>query len=217
VSSTPKNRVRVYLEVGGKRTFASAAGWPGWCRAGKNEQAALEALAAYAPRYTAVAKLAKVAFPARAVEFNVVERLPGNATTDFGAPGVPAKGDKHPLTAAESRRMCDLAEACWTYLDQVVAKAPSALRKGPRGGGRDRDVMFDHVLGAEMEYAKRIGTRLKQPAGKDKAAVRAFRKAILESFGNPNREEKWPVAYAVRRTAWHALDHAWEIEDRSKP
>ena len=78
-------------------------------------------------------------------------------------------------------------------------------------------MMFDHVLGAEMEYAKRIGTRLKQPAGKDKAAVRAFRKAILESFGNPNREEKWPVAYAVRRTAWHALDHAWEIEDRSKP
>jgi hypothetical protein len=217
VPSTPKNTVRLYLEVGGKRTFASAADWPGWCRSGKNEQAAIEALAAYAPRYAAVAKLAKVSFPGGATDFNVTERLPGTPTTDFGAPGVPAKGDTRPLTADESRRMCDLAAACWTYLDQVVAKAPSALRKGPRGGGRDRDVMFDHVLGAEMEYAKRIGTRLKQPAGKDKAAVRAFRKAILESFGNPNRDEKWPVAYAVRRTAWHALDHAWEIEDRSKP
>jgi hypothetical protein len=217
VPSTPKNTVRLYLEVGGKRTFASAADWPGWCRSGKDEHAAIEALAAYAPRYAAVAKLAKVAFPGAATDFNVTERLPGTPTTDFGAPGVPAKGDTRPLTAAESRRMCDLAAACWTYLDQVVAKAPSALRKGPRGGGRDRDVMFDHVLGAEMEYAKRIGTRLKQPAGKDKAAVRAFRKAILESFGNPNRDEKWPVAYAVRRTAWHALDHAWEIEDRSKP
>ena len=216
-SKTKTSKTRVYLEVGGKRTFASAADWPGWCRAGKNEQAALEALAAYAPRYAAVAKLAKVAFPAGAAEFSVGERLPGNATTDFGAPGVPAKGESHPLTAAETRRMCDLAEACWTYLDRVVAQAPSALRKGPRGGGRDRDVMFDHVLGAEMEYAKRIGTRLKQPAGKDRVAVRTFRKAILDSFGNPNRAEKWPVVYAGRRTAWHALDHAWEIEDRSTP
>jgi hypothetical protein len=212
-----KTKIRVYLEVGGKRTFASAADWPGWCRAGKNEQAAIEALAEYAPRYALVAKLAKVAFPAGATDFSISERLPGNPTTDFGAPGVPARGDKQSLTAAETRRMCALAEACWTYLDQVVAKAPSALRKGPRGGGRDRDAMFDHVLGAEMEYAKRIGTRLKQPDGKDKAAVRAFRKTILESFGNPNRDEKWPVAYGVRRTAWHALDHAWEIEDRSKP
>jgi hypothetical protein len=75
--------------------------------------------------------------------------------------------------------------------------------------------MFDHVLGAEMEYGKAIGVRQKQPDGRDKAAVRAFRKAILDGFANPNRAEKWPVPYAVRRTAWHALDHAWEIEDRS--
>jgi hypothetical protein len=75
--------------------------------------------------------------------------------------------------------------------------------------------MFDHVLGAEVEYAKRIGTRLTQPEGRDRAAARAFRKAILDSFSRPNRQEKWPVSYAVRRTAWHVLDHAWEIEDRS--
>ena len=205
----------VYLEVGGKRTFASAAAWPGWCRAGKDEHAALESLAAYAPRYAAVAKLAKVPFPNETPNFKVVERLKGNATTDFGAPGIPAKGEAEPLTAAQTRRMCDLVEACWTHLDKVVAKAPASLRKGPRGGGRDRDAMFDHVLGAEMEYAKRIGTRLKQPDGQDKAAVRAFHKAILESLGNPNREEKWPVSYAARRTAWPALDHAGEIEDRS--
>jgi hypothetical protein len=74
--------------------------------------------------------------------------------------------------------------------------------------------MFNHVLGAELEYAKRIGTRLKQPDGLDNSAVEAFRAAILESFGNPNRDEKWPVPYAARRTAWHALDHAWEMEDR---
>jgi hypothetical protein len=210
-------RTRVYLEVGSKRTFASAAGWPGWARSGKNEQAALEALAAYAPRYSLVARLAKLPFPAQATDFEVVERLPGNATTDFGAPGIPAKGESRPMTAAEATRMSQLVEACWSYLDRVVAKAPASLRKGPRGGGRDRDEMFDHVLGAEMEYAKRIGVRLKQPDGRDKPAVRAFRKAILEGLSDPNRTEKWPVPYASRRTAWHALDHAWEIEDRSKP
>jgi hypothetical protein len=208
--------IPVYLEVGGKRTFASAAGWPGWCRSGKDEQAALEALAAYAPRYAAVAKLAKTQLPAAAPTFEVVERLVGNATTDYGAPGIPAKDESKPLTAPQASRMRDLLDASWTYLDQVVAKAPAELRKGPRGGGRDRDVMFDHVLEAEMEYAKRIGVRLEQPDGRDGAAVRAFRKAIRDAIDNPNPETKWPVRYAVRRTAWHALDHAWEIEDRSK-
>jgi hypothetical protein len=211
-----KSKTRVYIEVGGKRTFASAADWPGWSRAGKNEQAALAALAAYAPRYSQVAKLAKVPFLTEVTGFEIVERLKGNATTDFGAPGIPAKAEANPMTSAQAARMCELVEACWTYLDQVVANAPATLRKGPRGGGRDRDPMFDHVLGAEIEYAKGIGTRLKQPDGRDRAAVRAFRKAILESFGKPNRDEKWPVSYAARRTAWHALDHAWEIEDRSE-
>ncbi len=215
-TGAPSSNIRVYLEVGGKRVFASAADWPGWSRPGRDEQAALDALAAYASRYGEVAKLAKAPFPAKAVHFNVIERLTGNATTDFGAPGIPSKDESRPLTAAQARRMCDLVEACWTYLDRVVGKAPATLRKGPRGGGRDRDAMFDHVLGAEMEYAKRIGIRLTQPDAKDKPAVRAFHKAILEGVSNPNRDEKWPVPYAARRTAWHALDHAWEIEDRSR-
>jgi hypothetical protein len=215
VPAKPGAPTRVFLEVGARRTFASAADWPGWCRSGKNEHAALVSLTAYTRRYAAVAKLAKVPFASDVPIIKVVERLQGNATTDFGAPGIPAKAEADSLTTAETKRMCDLVAACWTYLDRVVAKAPASLRKGPRGGGRDRDAMFDHVLGAEVEYAKRIGVRLKQPDGGDVAAVRAFRKAMLESLGNPNREEKWPIAYAARRIAWHALDHAWEIEDRS--
>lgn len=207
-------KTRVYVEHGARRTFVSAAAWPGWCRAAKSEQAALEALASYAPRYARVARLAAVAFPATATQFEVVERMAGNATTDFGAPGIPAKDESRRLTAAEVQRMRDLVGACWTYLDQVVAKAPASLRKGPRGGGRDRDAMFDHVLGAEAEYAKGIGVRLKQPDGRDRTAVRAFRHAILDGLANPDPGSRWPAAYAARRAAWHALDHAWEIEDR---
>ena len=197
-------RVRVYLEIGGKRTFASAADWPGWCRSSKDEAGALASLASYATRYAKVAKLARVEFPHVAPTFKVVERLQGNATTDYGAPGIPARDESNPMTAPATKRMVALVDACWKYLDDVRAKAPKELRKGPRGGGRDTDEMYEHVLDAELAYASRIGLRLKKPD----------RQALLASFGNPNREEKWPVAYAVRRTAWHALDHAWEIEDR---
>jgi len=195
---------RVYLEVGGKRTFASAADWPGWSRSGKTPEAALEALASYAPRYAAIPKLARIEFPKDATKFEVVEKLEGNATTDFGAPGIPAKRESKPMTDVENARLISLLEACWKYLDRIVAKAPAELRKGPRGGGRDRDKMFQHVLDAELEYGKGIGVRLKAPD----------RKALLAGFRNPKSDGRWPVAYAIRRTAWHALDHAWEIEDR---
>ena len=197
-------RTRVYVEVGGKRAFASAADFPGWSRSGKDEAAALANLAAYAPRYAKVAKLARIDFPKAVPSFEVVERLKGNPTTDFGAPAIPARRESKPMTAKETERMVALMDACWRYLDQVRARAPQALRKGPRGGGRDRDKMYQHVIDAELEYGKGIGLRLKQPD----------RKVLQQRLGNPKSEGRWPVTYAARRIAWHALDHAWEMEDR---
>lgn len=196
--------IKVVVEVGGKRTFASAADWPGWSRSGKDEKAALENLAAYAPRYARVAKLARVEFPQGEPSFHVIERVNGNATTDYGAPAIPAKNESKPMTDPEAKRMTALLEAAWKYLDDVRAKAPEELRKGPRGGGRDREKMYQHVLDAEVAYAPAIGLKLKQPD----------RKALFEAIRRPNQDTKWPVPYAVRRIAWHALDHAWEMEDR---
>ncbi len=204
----------VYVEAGGKRTFASAASWPGWSRSGKDEASALAALAEYAPRYARVARLAGVALPPNATDFEVIERLNGSASTDFGVPGMPAKQETHAVTDADAKRMTALVEACWKYLDQVRRTAPAELRKGPRGGGRDREAMFAHVLGAEVEYAKRIGLKLEAPDPDDAAAVKEFRAAIAGALLHPNRDSRWPVPYAARRTAWHALDHAWEMEDR---
>ena len=198
-------KTRVYIETGGKKTFASAADWPGWSRGGKDEKAALAALAEYAPRYAKVAKLAKVDFPAGATNFEVIERVRGNASTDFGVPGTPAKKESdRALTKSEAERLGRLVEAAWKYLDQVKAKSPQALRKGPRGGGRDRDKMYNHVLESEGYYAKAMGIASKTPNRKDLSAA----------FRNPNQDAKWPTAYAMRRIAWHALDHAWEMEDR---
>ena len=207
-------RVRVYLEVGAKRVFAGAADWPGWCRSGKTEAAAMASLEEYRRRYAPVAALAGLQLPSRANEFETVESVPGNATTDFGAPGVPTQDEGRKLTAASARRIRSLVEACWTYLDQVRSAAPAELRKGPRGGGRDREEMYEHVLGAEVEYAKRLGVRLKQPEVGDARAVKAFRKGVLDAMVESNTGQKWPVAYCARRIAWHALDHAWEIQDR---
>jgi hypothetical protein len=208
---------RVYLEVGKRRVFASAADWPGWTRSGRDEKAALEALAAAAPRYAQAAKAARVPF-APGATFDVVERLPGDATTEFGAPGAIAKAESRRLTKKEAGRLSALVAASWTVLDRVVEKAPASLRKGPRGGGRDRDQIVEHVLGAEIAYARKLGLRLQQPAGGDAAAVREHRNAIvagLRAGTSGVTERGWPARYVARRMAWHALDHAWEIEDRA--
>ncbi len=209
---------RVYLEVGQRRAFASAADWPGWTRSGKDENAAMEALAAAAPRYASVPKAARIAF-APGAGFDVVERLPGDATTDFGAPSAIARAELKRLTKKDAGRLSALVSASWTVLDRVVEDAPASLRKGPRGGGRDRDAVVEHVLGAETAYARKLGLRLKQPAAGDAAAVRDHRNAIVAGLRAGTRgvtDGGWPARYAARRIAWHALDHAWEIEDRSE-
>jgi len=212
---------RVAIETGTKRAFASALDWPGWCRAGKTEEMALEALAAYTDRYAAMPAAAGVPFPKQAgAQLQVVERLPGNATTDFGAPAVHAALERRPMTKADVERMCALVSGSWTMFDRVVKRAPAALRKGPRGGGRDRDKIFEHVLGAETAYASKLGLKLSEPALGNRSAISAHREALLGAFregadGKPMREGGWTARYAARRIAWHAMDHAWEIQDRS--
>src|SRR5260370_9229879 len=129
--------IPVYLEIGEKRVFASALDWPGWTRSARDEPRALEALAAYAPRYSAVPKAARIEFASEPKStFKVVERVHGNATTDFGAPGMPASSDAKSLTRAEAERICALLGASGKSFDAAAANTPADLRQGPRGGGR---------------------------------------------------------------------------------
>ena len=146
--------------------------------------------------------------------------MAGNATTDFGAPGAFAAADSEPLTKEQASRSTALLRASWAYFDRVVAAAPAGLRKGPRGGGRDRDKIAAHVLGAETAYARKVGVKLREPAISDAGAIEAHRDAIAAVLETPSDgtlpvPRGWPVRYAIRRLAWHVLDHAWEIEDRS--
>ena len=206
-----------------KRTFATAVDWPGWSRPGRTEEAALEALRAAARRYAAVAGAAGVAFSdPDSVTLAVVERAAGGAGTDFGVPSRVTDHDRRPATADDADRLARLVEAAWATFDRVAATAPAELRKGPRGGGRDRAKIVAHVSEADHAYAREIGLRLPPPAPDDERAVATMRRAILDvlrrpSDGTPLADRRWTARYAAHRIAWHALDHAWEIEDRSEP
>jgi hypothetical protein len=205
--------VRVLLESGRTKTFASALDWPGWCRWGTGDDGALDALEGYADRYREVARHAGVRFPARlAVE--VVDRVPGDAATDFGAPSVASTLEAAPLTAADLARQVSLLRAAWDALDELAVSAPEQLRKGPRGGGRDRDGIVDHVAEAERAYARKIGVR--HPPFTARGDVAVMRESIAAALLCGATEGAWSPAYFLRRSAWHVLDHVWEIEDKSE-
>ena len=205
----------VCVERGAKRVFASALDWPGWSRSGRTVDEALEALRSSWPRYVPVIRRAGGRASISPPELVVTEDWPGTASTDFGVPAAIAAADARPATAQEAKRLAAFVSAAWSTLDRAVASAPPELRKGPRGGGRDRDAMAQHVDQADIEYAKKIGVR--QPS----ASVADRRLAVLQALarpsdGSPLADRGWPSRYAARRIAWHALDHAWEIKERTE-
>ncbi|OGO56093.1 MAG: hypothetical protein A2V85_00685, partial [Chloroflexi bacterium RBG_16_72_14] len=198
-----------------KRVFVAALDWPGWVRGGKDEGLAVEALLAAAPRIAGVAAGAGLAFDPATLDLEVVERLPGGSGTEFGVPSSIAEADRTPLDAVEAARLAAIVEAAWTAFDRVAAAAPEELRKGPRGGGRDRTKIVGHVNEADAAYARELGLTSRP------TEVPALRAAMLEVLGTPSdgsplAGRRWTQRYAARRIAWHALDHAWEIEDRTE-
>jgi hypothetical protein len=211
-----------YLEVGRKRAFACALDWPGWCRSGRGEDGALEALVAYGHRYAPVVGGLRPRFeaPSDVAGLEVVERLTGDATTDFGAPSIAPAADAGAISKADAERLSAILRACWLALDRAVAGADGReLTTGPRGGGRSVDKIVEHVLGAEGGYLGRLGRRL-DAAGPiprvGDAAVGQVEAAIRDGVpASPRGGKRWTVRYFVRRSAWHLLDHAWEIEDRT--
>lgn len=218
--------VRVYVEMGAKKVFAGAIDWPGWCRAARSEVEALESLAAYANRYAAVARRAKVRFsmPAGAEELEVEERLKGKSGTDFGVASASPGADDAPLDDKELARQTALLTACWNAFDRAADAAKGVkLSVGPRGGGRTLAKIVGHVMESEEAYLGQLGAKL--PPEARKLGTAGMRRALLEALAarahdEPvavprNTKHPWSPRYTVRRSAWHALDHAWEIEDRS--
>jgi hypothetical protein len=217
--------LEVSTEIGANRAFASAVGWPGWCRGGRDEVSAIETLLAYGPRYARVFRGTRLGFvqPGRSVSVRVLERLQGSATTDFGAPDVATSLDAAPMDEVDVRRSASILRACWRALDAAAEGARGVrLRTGPRGGGRSLDAIVEHVVGAEEAYLRLLSWRLDAAeAGDGERVRRAVLKAISATVAHgvtpsPRGGKRWTPRYFVRRVAWHALDHAWEIEDRAR-
>ncbi|MBI2763360.1 MAG: hypothetical protein HYX54_06385 [Chloroflexi bacterium] len=218
-------RIAVAIESTPKRTFASAVDWPGFARSGTNEAAAIAALLAHLDRYATVARAAGESLPAHDVLIEVVETAAGNGSTEFGVPGRVTAADRRPTTTSEAERLARLVTAAWACLDTTVAAAPESLRKGPRGGGRDTSKIAEHALLADHAYAREMGLRVPAPVPApvpgDAVSVRALRDAMLAVLRQPAdgsalADRRWTVRYAAHRIGWHALDHAWEIEDRTE-
>ncbi len=219
--------LRVVLEVVPTRAFAVAVDWPGWTRGARDADAALDALLRAGPRYAAAIAGAGVTFepPVDRSAMVVVDRLPGTAGTEFGAPSVWLPGDEAPLEGAELERHASILEGAWAAFEAAAVRhAGVELRKGPRGGGRDLAKIVEHVRGADEAYLVQLGGRPpKGPAGSaSMAALHAAARDALRARAlglaveNPSRAVSlWTPRWYVRRAAWHRLDHAWEVEDRA--
>jgi hypothetical protein len=216
--------LKVYVEVGRKKAFASAVDWPGWSRSGKTEDEALDALIRYGARYRGSIgqPAADLKLPTARSELTIVERLEGNATTEFGAPGVIPDLDRAPVGGKELERLIGLLKGAWRAFDKAseTGEGQALAPSGPRGGGRALAKIREHVTGAEAGYTGAVGGKAReadplqeiQDAFVD--AVRSRAAGELPDRG-PRGGARWPARFAIRRSTWHALDHAWEIEDRT--
>lgn len=207
----------LYIELGGKKAIAWSLEWPGWCRIRRSEEEAVQALIDTEARYWVIAQRAGLEFVLG--DLVVVERVPGDANTAWGVPSVLASTETKPIDAVTAQRNVALLCASWDVLEEVVAASPAQLRKGPRGGGRDRDEVRHHVIEAERAYARKIGVRHQPFEMNDLSALRAMREEIAvvlskPTSGGPLVAGGWNASYVVRRMAWHVVDHIWEIEDR---
>jgi hypothetical protein len=215
---SPGHRIEVFVEAGRKRAFASALDWPGWARGGKTEELAVAALAEYLPRYAAVVHRAGLEPPTG--DLVVADRLPGVAKlADFGALSAAAGSEAKPITSREGHRFAALLRAAWAEFDSAAAAAPDLLPKGPRGGGRDTGPIVDHVTETEAMHAAKLGIKLPKPKPAGDAATAWLRSAMLEALeagiDTAVGGSGWPPRYVVRRSGWHLLDHAWELQDKS--
>ena len=218
------DQLRVMLEIGpkGKRVVAVAPDWPGLERGAKTEEAAIARLQAYLPRYAPVATLAGLGAQFAAITnapVNVVERYPGTGSTDFwGISFAFSAFDHQAMSREELERDLTLMQACWAFFDTVRARVSAEMRKGPRGGGRDRDRIVRHTFGAEQDFAAKLGVRAPEGALLTDDGLRAYRDAYCAAIrafhaeGKPARN--WPLRYLIRHTAFHTMDHAWEMEDK---
>ena len=217
--------VRTVVERGtkGKRAVAFSLDWPGWSRGATSAEFAVETLESYRERYRPVADLAGMAreFDA-AGPLEIVEDRVGTGSTDFwGISFSPSSTEQGPMGEEEFDRAIRLLRACWAFFDGVAARVSPEMRKGPRGGGRDRNRIIRHTIRTESEdFAKQVGLRIPEEAALTPDGLRQHRETYVAAMRAYNageverRMRSWTLPFLIRHSAFHTLDHAWEMEDK---
>jgi hypothetical protein len=214
--------MRVMLEIGpkGRKVVAVAPDWPGFERGAKTGEAAIERLLAYVPRYALVAKLAGMDAEFAAITAaDVVEQYPGTGSTDFwGISFAFSSIDTQDMSSEELAREVTLMQACWAFFDEVRSRVSFELQQGPRGGGRDRDHIVSHVVGNEQQWTRKLGLVTPHNPTLTDAELKAHRDAYCAAIralhAQGTMARSWPLRYLIRHTAYHTLDHTWEMEDK---
>jgi hypothetical protein len=178
---------------------------------------------AYRPRYRQIADLAGMAreFDA-AGPLEVVEDRVGPGSTDFwGISFAPSSSEHGPLAGADLERKLTLLQAAWAFFDGVAARVSAEMRTGPRGGGRDRNRIIRHTIRTESEdFAKQVGLRIPEEAALTPEGLKQHRETYLAAIraynaGKIDRKMRsWTLPFLIRHSAFHTLDHAWEMEDK---
>ena len=206
-----------------KKVAAFAIDWPGWSRGAKTPDAAVEMLEAYRERYRPIARLAGLESEFdRAGPLEIVEDHVGVGSTDFwGISFAPSSFEQAPMPDDELERKLALLEASWRFFDDVAARVSPELREGPARrrsqSRRDRPPRPRQRVG---DLARKVGVIA--PPGElptPEASVRTARSIVAamrdyNAEGKMARGRNWTIALLVRHTAFHALDHAWEMEDK---
>jgi hypothetical protein len=216
--------VRTVIDRGpkGKRSVALGLDWPGWSRGAKTVELALETLESYRERYRPVADLAGMAREFGAAgALEIVEDKVGTGSTDFwGISFSPSASEQDPMSEEDLERGITLLRACWAFFDGVAARVSPDMRKGPRGGGRDRDRIISHTIRVESEgFAKQVGLQIPEGAALTPDGLEPYRKAYVAAMRAYNAGEvkpmrSWTLPFLIRHSAFHTLDHAWEMEDK---
>lgn len=182
----PANPIHVYLEIGQKVIFAGVLMWPGWCRLGRDERAALQALCDYGPRCCTwcVLHAAQVEFqpPADPSGFVVIER-----STAMPPPILVRPTSLLPTTPVHSPRLmfktprpfCGPAGLPLT----LCCRMPRGQDPRGRAGGGPRS-------GSDGQTRAGRGRGLSWPAGLEDQAQRSGRsrhRAGSHPPGNPGR------------------------------
>src|SRR5919199_3617062 len=206
--------VRTVVERGpkGKKSVAFALDWPGWSRGARSPELALETLESYRVRYRAVAELAGMGRDFKAAgPLEIVEDRVGTGSTDFwGISFSPCSHEQGPMGEPELERAITLLRACWTFFDDVGARVSLEMRKGPRGGGRDRDLIIRHTIRTESEdFAKQVGLRIPEEAALSPEGLRQHRESYVAAMRAYNagdvkrRMRSWTLPFLLRDSAFH--------------